>query len=285
MPDQSIMNRSTVTRSDVKESRVPEPTIQTKKRGNVSWITLNRPESFNAISRGLVDALGDALNEVASDQATKAVVITGRGKAFCAGGDLKEILGPDGTLDQENLLKFVQDAGTIFDKIATLQKPVIAAINGIALAGGLELALTCDIIIAAESARIGDGHSNYGLVPGGGGAVRLLRTVGPIVAKYLAFTGYAVPARDLIPVGLVNEVVPDDQLIDRASELSERIAKKSASGIASMKSLINQGIDQSLEEGLKAEHEALVQQARGPDLQEGLAAFKERRKPVYTTTT
>ena len=264
---------------------MPKPTIQAERKGNVSWITLNRPESLNAISRELVDALGGALDEVAHDQATKVVVITGKGKAFCAGGDLKEILSSDGTLDQENLLKFVQYAGTILDKIPRLRKPVIAAINGTALAGGLELALTCDIIIAAESARIGDGHSNYGLVPGGGGAARLLRAVGPIVAKYLAFTGDSLPARDLIPLGLVNEVVPDDKLLERASELAERIANKSASGIALMKSLLNEGMDQSLAEGLKAEHEALAQQARGLDVQEGLTAFKERRKPVYTTTT
>lgn len=283
--DQVIMNRSTGMESDIKESPVPEATILTEKRGNVRWITLNRPESFNAISRELVDALGDALDEVAADQAIKSVVITGKGEAFCAGGDLKEILGSDGSLDQGNLLKFVQYAGTILNKIPALRKPVIAAINGTTIAGGLELALTCDIIIAAESARIGDGHSNYGLVPGGGGAARLLRAVGPIVSKYLAFTGDAVPARDLVPIGLVNEVVPDDQLLDRASELAERIANKSASGIALMKSLINQGVDQPLEEGLKAEHEALVQQVSGPDVQEGLTAFKERRKPIYITTS
>lgn len=258
--------------------------IQLKVADGIAWITLSRPKAMNAVNRALIAGLEGALISVQADHSVRVVVITGSGRAFCAGGDLKEFLNGDGSIDQKELLKFVQYAGSVFERVSALTKPVIAAVNGFALAGGLELALSCDLVLAAESARLGDGHSNYGLLPGGGGAARLVRVVGPMVAKYLAFTGDALPAADLVPLGLVNEVVPDDRLLSRANEVAARIASKSPVGLAAMKALINDGLDQSLPVALRAEHQALAAHMYSEDMHEGLTAFREKRKPNYTTT-
>lgn len=265
-----------------KERQVDESPVLVEIQDSIAWVTLNRPESMNAVNRALLYSLDDAVRTAGDDPTVRVVVITGTGRAFCAGGDLKEFLEPDGSIDSEKMLRIVEYGGTVFNRIAELPKPVIAAINGVALAGGLELALACDLVVAAESARIGDGHSNFGLVPGGGGAARLVRAVGPMIAKYLNFTGESLPAADMKGLGLINEVVPDDELVSRTIEIARRIASKSATGIAMMKSLINNGLDQSLTDALKAEHSALASQMRSPDMLEGLNAFRERRKPNYT---
>lgn len=259
-----------------------ESPVLVTSHDSIAWITLNRPEMMNAINRDLVDSLDEALKTVGQDSTVRVVIIIGTGKAFCAGGDLKEFLRPDGSIDPSELLEFVEYAGGVLSSIANMPKPVIAAINGVALAGGMELAMACDLVLAAESAKVGDGHSNFGLVPGGGGAARLVRAVGPIVAKYLAFTGNAIPVAELKPLGLINEIVPDGQLIARVTELALQLAAKSATGIAHMKSLINDGLDQTLADALRSEHEALAAQMRTPDMLEGLSAFRARRQPNYT---
>lgn len=250
---------------------------------SIAWLTLNRPEAMNALNRPLVAALDSALSLVASDSAVRVVVLTGSGKAFCAGGDLKEFLDDDGEVDPDELLSFVRYASCVLDRLPQLGKPVIASVNGFAMAGGLELVLACDLVVAAASARLGDAHSNFGVLPGGGGAARLARVVGPTVAKYLAFTGDAVPAERLVPFGLVNEVVPDEELHVRTHQLAARIAGKSVPGLAHMKRLINDGLEQPLDTALRLEHQALAVHVHDPDMREGLAAFRERRKPHYTS--
>lgn len=259
--------------------------VVTELRGAVAWIRMNRPDSMNAFNHSLLEAVDAQMTKVRDDVSVRVVVITGSQGVFSAGGDLKELLGPDGEVDSQDLLQLVKEAGETFDRIAAMDKPVIGAINGLAVAGGLELALACDLIIATTSARLGDGHSNYGLLPGGGGAARLARAVGPRVAKYLAFTGWTMPAADLVPLGLVNEVVPDDQLETRVHDLAECLARKSAAGLAHMKRLVNDGLDQPLAIALRAEHQALAVHARSRDMQEGLAAFREHRQPAYEGST
>lgn len=252
--------------------------------GAVAWLRLNRPNAMNALSNELLDDLDDALDFVASTPAIRVVVLTGTGRAFCTGADLK--LGgfaeKNGAVNSDKLLAHVRRASATLDRIPALAKPVIAAINGYALAGGFELMLVCDIVIAAQSARIGDAHSNYGLLPGGGGAARLVRRVGPSVAKYLAFTGDFLPAPELLPFGLVNEVVADDALRDRVDKLAEQIASRSPRGIAHMKRLIDDGLDQPLATALRLEQQALEVHAHSLDMREGLAAFREKRQPRYT---
>lgn len=268
--------------SEEANPQVSESAVLIDVQDSIAWITLNRPDSMNTVNRALLHSLDDAVRTVGDNPSVRVVVITGKGRAFCAGGDLKDLLRSDGSIDSEEMLRVVEYGGKVFNRITEIPKPVIAAINGIALAGGLELALVCDLVVAAESARVGDGHANFGLVPGGGGAARLVRVVGPMVAKYLNFTGESLRAADLKPLGLVNEVVPDEDLVSRVGELALCIAAKSATGIAKMKSLINDGLDQSLTDALKAEHAALASQMRSPDMLEGLTAFRERRIPNYT---
>lgn len=257
-----------------------EPTVFVRNDGPVAWLWLNRPQAMNAINQEMIRDLGAALDVVAADESVRAVVLSGAGRAFCAGGDLKAIASA-GDVDPDALMGFLRGAGAVIDRIPALDKPVIAAVNGIAAAGGLELILACDLAIASNRARIGDAHANFALLPGGGGAARLVRVVGPMLAKRLAFTGDLLPAADLVACGLITEVVPDEQLAQRAGELAQAIAAKSPLGLARMKRLINDALDQALSEGLQAELDALQAHARSADFREGLTAFREKRVPRY----
>lgn len=261
---------------------MPEPLVKVAISDAVAWLQLNRPDAMNALNTPLLDALDVALAASDNEPSVRVIVLTAAGKAFCTGADLKDLAARDGSIDSDALLNFVRHAGATIERIPSLSKPVIAAVNGYALAGGLELALACDLVIAAESARLGDGHANYGLLPGGGGAARLARVVGPMIAKYLAFTGDAVPATELLPYGLVNKVVPDDALHTTVGELAASIATKSPRGLAHMKRLINDGLEQPLTTALRLEHQALAVHAHSDDLAEGLAAFREKRTPNYS---
>jgi len=237
---------------------------------------------MNALSPDLLDALEVALVELTADKAVRALVITGAGRAFCAGADLAFALdslsyGSSG----DALFSFVERAGAVLDRVASFPKPVIAAVNGLALAGGLELVLCCDLVVATESARLGDAHANYGLLPGAGGAVRLARRIGANRAKQLLFTGELVTAGSLVEAGLVNAVVPDGELEAAADALANKIAEKSPLSHASMKRLVDEGLEQPLEAALRLEVEALKTHLDSHDVREGLAAFREKRKPRF----
>lgn len=236
---------------------------------------------MNALNTPLIEELNSRIDDIEADPKIRVTIITGTAGAFCAGADLKEITNHDGGVDPEKLLAFVRQAGAVLDRIAALKMPVIAAVNGTAAAGGLELALACDLVIAAESARLGDAHSNYGLLPGAGGAARLARVVGPTVAKYLAFTGDLFPAKALMPFGLVNEVVADARLDARVGALAAQLAAKSRAGLARMKILIDDGLQQPLPTALRLEQQAIAAHVHSGDVQEGLAAFREKREPRY----
>jgi enoyl-CoA hydratase len=252
-------------------------------RGQVAWIRLNRPEALNALSPSLVAALDEALAEVEAAEQVRVVVLTGTGRAFCAGADLRELADGE-PADAGRVLAFVRRAGAVVERLAALPKPVIAAVNGVAVAGGLELVLACDLVLAADDARIGDGHANYGLLPGAGGAARLVRVVGPPAAKYLAFTGELLSSSRLERLGLVNEALPGAELHDRAAELAQRIAAKSPSGLRHFKRLIDDGAEQPLATALRMEHLALEAHARNGDMREGLTAFLDRRTPRFSGT-
>lgn len=258
--------------------------VVSEHSGPVAWLRMNRPDAMNSLNNELLDQLNAALDSVENDPSVHVVVLTGTARAFCAGADLKEIAADDGSIDADKLLTFVDHAAATIQRFPALTKPVIAAINGLALAGGMELMMACDLVIAAQGARIGDAHSNYGLLPGGGGAARLARLAGPLVAKYLAFTGDFLPASELLPLGLVNEVVPDDELHSRAEQLAQRIASKSASGLSHMKRLIDEGLDQPLANALRMEQDALAVHVHSDDLREGLNAFREKRHPHFTSS-
>ena len=256
--------------------------ITYRLRGPAAWITLNRPDAMNALNPALVAELEQAANTAGADTAVHAVVITGSGRAFCAGADLKFINGALAEGVTPEMLAFLDDIMRTLNGLEALPKPVIAAVNGMALAGGLELVLACDLVIAAESAKLGDAHANFGLIPGGGGSARLPRRVGATHAKYLLFTGEFVAARDLLHTGLVNQVVPDGELEQAVDALVATMAAKSPLGLSRMKRLVNEGWDQPLESALRAELEAFGEHGHSRDMREGLAAFNEKRAPEYT---
>lgn len=246
-----------------------------------AWLILNRPERLNALEPAMVRLLSDAIQAVETDDRVRVVVVSGRGSAFCAGGDLLNLVDGNGDIDLGDLSAYVRDAASVIERVAALEQPVIAAVNGLAVGAGLELVLACDIVVASERARFGDGHGNYGLVPGGGGTARLARTVGPRVAKYLALTGVSMAACDLVPLGLVNEIVDHEMLAERVAELARHVSSRSRSANTHVKRLIDDSFEQSMASALRAERAALISQAYGADMQEGLVAFREKRAPHF----
>jgi enoyl-CoA hydratase len=250
-------------------------TIELAQSDAVGWITFNRPDALNALSLTVLEEVAKALDILIAD-GIRVIVFTGRGRAFSAGADLKG-LGDS----KDGPAHFLQTIKALFGRIRSLPIPVIAAINGIASGGGLELALCADIVVAAEGARIADGHANFGVIPGAGSSVLLPRAIGPAKAKYMLFTGDALSAVDLERAGLIAKVFPDDQLMEGTRKIAERIAEKSPLGLGIMKRLINESQDRSVEDALQMEIEANASYAQSHDIKEGMMAFKERRKPKF----
>jgi enoyl-CoA hydratase/carnithine racemase len=259
--------------------------VTTEVRAGALWVRLERPEAMNSLNWDLVAGLDAALDEALAADGVHALVVTGTGRAFCAGADL-EMLGsgasgdgPDA--DDGSFERFLAAVYEAFRRLERMPLPTIAAINGIALAGGLEMILCCDLAIAAAGAKIGDAHANFGIVPGGGGSVRLARRVGPALAKQLMFTGDFLPAEELRHSGLLNDVVADAELEGAVDALVARFATKSPLGLALMKQLTDDALEAPLEVGLRAELVAAALHARSADMAEGLAAFREKRTPEF----
>ncbi len=254
--------------------------LEFKKVGPVAWITLNRPAAMNAINLEMIDKYEELLPKIAEDSAIKVLVITGNGKAFCAGADLKEILASNNGVAGE--ADFIDRLTVnVLDVLRNFPKPVIAAINGITMAGGLETAMCADIVIAADSARIGDAHANYGVYPGAGGAAILPRLIPLNVAKYLLFTGETLSAEEMKGYGFVNKVVNHDSLQEEVQKIAELIAKKSPIALKRMKVVANASADKSRDDALQQEQVLFRAHMRSYDMQEGLTAFSEKRKPEF----
>jgi enoyl-CoA hydratase len=255
--------------------------ILAETRDGALWLTLNRPAALNALIPEIVAGIGRALAAAERDPAVRAVVLTGNGRAFCAGADLKYVRRTTQG-DERAVAAFLDTVLAAMNRLEKFPKPVIAAVNGLALAGGLELVLCCDLVIAARSARLGDAHANYGLLPGGGSSVRLPRKIGPTRAKYLLYTGEFVPAERLVEAGLVNEVVEDADLLVAAGRLVAKLRTKSPLVLRRMKALVDDGLEQPAETALRLELLASEVHAHSHDLREGLAAFEEKRAPDFT---
>ena len=209
-------------------------------------------------------------------------MVTGSGRAFCAGADLKAVRAASAGGDESAATSaFLRQVGAVFDRLESLPIPTIAAINGLTLAGGLELMLCCDVAICAASARLGDGHANFGQIPGGGGTLRLPRRIGASRAKQLMFTGAVVPADIAGLWGLVDEVVAGDGLLARVQEITEQVAAKSALVLERMKELVNQAPLCTDTKALQAELQMSDLHMASYDRNEGLAAFSEKRVPRY----
>ncbi|MCC5858958.1 MAG: enoyl-CoA hydratase/isomerase family protein [Ectothiorhodospiraceae bacterium] len=257
-----------------------EPCVITDVRDGAVWMTLNRPAAMNSITPEVVNLLGEALDRAEQDNTVRSVVLTGNGRAFCAGADLKHVRQTTSG-DPDAVSAFLHSVLALMERLEAFPKPVIAGVNGLALAGGLELVLCCDLVLAARSAKLGDAHANYGLLPGGGSSVRLPRKIGPTRAKYLLYTGDFIPAESLMAWGLVNEVYDDDALMDGIQQLVSRLSDKSPLVLRRMKRLVDDGLEQPSPTALRLELLASEVHAHSHDMKEGLAAFEEKRKPAF----
>jgi enoyl-CoA hydratase len=244
-----------------------------EKEENIAIITFNRPEAMNALNNQTRAEFGQAIQDVASDDEIKVLILTGSGKAFVAGSDIKEFNATT-PFAAHNIRR-------LGEMVEQLEKPVIAAVNGFCLGGGNEIAMGCDIIIASEKAKFGQTEINIGIIPGGGGTQRLPRRIGVCRAKELIYTGDIIRAEEADRLGLVNRVVPMDELMPAAKELAKKIAAKSAAALKLAKTAINRGMQTNLESGLKYEYELYSLSLSLEDKLEGVNAFLEKRAPKF----
>lgn len=248
-----------------------------KTTPSATLITLNRPEKLNPLDWATVRELGSAVAELGSGA---PVLLTGAGRAFCAGGDLAGYVGLYQRPDE--FRGFLDDFKNMLLAMEASERVFIAVVNGACAAGGLELLLACDMVIASEDAQIGDAHLNFGQLPGAGGSQRLPRAIGALRAKHLMLTGRFLSAREAMDIGLVNEVVSGDLLMQRAREFAEVLGAKSAAGLSGVKHLVNEGLQMGLGDALDYEIDYVHRYATThPDATEGLRAFAEKRKPTY----
>jgi enoyl-CoA hydratase/carnithine racemase len=259
----------------------PVPEVEVVGRKNdedgVEILTLRNPP-VNALSTALLAGLSHRVEEIAADPKVRAVILTGDGQYFSAGADLKEMA----TLDIANAPAVVRKGHALFQRIASLRPPVIAAINGLALGGGLELALACDLRIAGESAKLGAPEVNYGIMPAYGGTQRLPRLIGVPKAKELIFTGVMISAAEAFRIGLVNRTVPAGQELRAARDLAHTIAQKAPRAVQAAKRALVEGLQLPLEQGIEGETKLFETEVLpSEDLGEGLLAFIERRPPKF----
>jgi enoyl-CoA hydratase len=244
----------------------------------IGMIKINRPQALNALNSEVVEELESALREVEQDADVKVVVITGAGeKAFVAGGDIKEMSG----MDPAAARAFSQRGHRLINSMEQMKKPIIAAVNGYALGGGLELALACDFIYASEKARLGLPEVTLGVIPGFGGTQNLPRLIGINRAKELIFSGKQLTAQQARDWGLVNEVVPGEELMSRVLEIAKKIAANGPLAVAAAKDAINNGLDMAKEDGLRFEGAVFSLLFDSADQKEGMGAFVEKRPAAF----
>lgn len=263
----------------------PDNAIICERRGKTAWIWLNKPKSLNALTIQMIGAFEQTLAELEHDRTLCAVVVAGTERAFSAGADLKELqLRADGAGYESGPGSFVDRLNAFLCRLEEFPLPVIAAVRGWAMAGGLEIVLACDLVIAGESTRFGDAHANYGLLPGGGSSVRLPRKVGPMRAREMMFTGDSFTAADMKQAGLVTAVVDDGAVEEEAGKLADRLALRSPTGLRRMKSLLVHSSEQPKSVALRMEQLEWALHAMSSDLREGISAFREKRVPQFTGT-
>ncbi len=251
-------------------------TVILERRGAVGIITLNRPQALNALSAALIRDLGAALDELEADAAIGAVVITGSDKAFAAGADIKEMASR--SYIDVYLNDFITNG---WERVSTCRKPIVAAVAGYALGGGCEIAMMCDTIIAADTAKFGQPEITIGTIPGSGGTQRLTRAVGKAKAMEMCLTGRMMDAAEAERSGLVSRVVPPAELIDEAIKVAAKIASMSRPAVLMAKEAINRAYETTLAEGVRFERRLFHSTFATEDQKEGMAAFVEKRKPSY----
>lgn len=254
-----------------------QPEVLEERQDQVVLLTLNRPEAMNSFNFAMLHGLKEKVEAIQYDPDVRVVIITGAGKAFCAGADLKE----RATLGEQQVKEFIFTIRNLFTFIESLNKPVIAAVNGVALGGGTELALACDLRIASTGTSLGLTETRLAIIPGAGGTQRLPRLVGRGKAKELIFTGRRVDAEEALQIGLVNSVCPPEILLDEARAMAAMICETGPIAIQQAKYAINHGLETDLHTGLAIESSAYWITIPTEDRLEGLTAFREKRKPVY----
>lgn len=249
-----------------------------EKKGGLAKITLNRPDVLNALDPKTLEEIGAACDDIENDISVRVAVITANGRAFCTGADLTGIasIPPDKPRDY-----FLRLWNKVFSAIENLSVPVIAAVNGMAYAGGLELVMVCDLAIASEGAKLSDQHANRGLVPGGGASQRLPRLIGVRRAKELLYTGDRITPAEAERLGLVNKVVPADKLEEATDELVSKLLSKSPMALKAVKKLVNRGMESSLDAGLEMEMLAMTAHGTTEDFAEGVKSFLEGRQAEF----
>jgi enoyl-CoA hydratase/carnithine racemase len=254
-------------------------TVVYAAKGGIARVELNRPDALNAISPDLLQDLDRVCGLIEADPALRAVTLTAAGRAFCAGADLKAVreLSPD----SEKWARFMRLWHRVFNRIEALPVPVVAGVQGLALAGGLELTLVADLVVADEAARLGDQHANFGLVAGGGGSQRLPRLIGARRAKEMMLLGGWLSAAQSLDWGLVNRVAPAGTLSAVVEEMAAALAAGSGSAARTVKALVNRAFDADLAGGLELELSLVAAHMRTAEAAEGLRAFAEKRKPVF----
>ncbi len=250
--------------------------IIVERRDAVGLVTLNRPDALNALCTPLIRELGQALDDLESDDAIGAIVLTGSEKAFAAGADIKE-MQPKTYMDCY-LADFITDG---WERVSQCRKPIIAAVAGFALGGGCEMAMMCDFIIAGDNAKFGQPEINLGIIPGAGGTQRLTRFVGKSKAMEMCLTGRMMDAAEAERSGLVSRVVPAGELLDDALKTAAKIAALSRPSVYIVKESVNRSYQTTLAEGLRFERRLFHSLFATEDQSEGMAAFIEKRKPAF----
>ena len=250
--------------------------ILVERKDAVGIVRLNRPKALNALCDALVREMGAALDAFEADDAVGAVVVTGSDKAFAAGADIKEMAGR--SYMDVYLADFITRG---WERITTCRKPIIAAVSGHCLGGGNELAMTCDMIVASETARFGQPEIKLGVMPGAGGTQRLTRIVGKAKAMEMCLTGRMMDAAEAERCGLVSRVVPADTLLDEALRTAERMAQLSLPSLMMAKEAVNRAFETTLQEGIRFERRVFHAMFATEDQKEGMAAFAEKRPPRF----
>ena len=245
---------------------------------SVAYVTLNRPEKFNSFNREMALELQKRLDECNADGSVRCIYITGSGKAFCAGQDLAEATDPNGP-SMEDIVE--HHYNPIIEKIRTIEKPVIAAVNGVAAGAGANIALACDIVLATESASFIQAFSKIGLIPDSGGTYFLPRLIGMQRAAALMMTGDKVTAKDAVAMGMIYKYYSDESFEFESKNMAQQLAQMPTKGIGLTKKLLNESFNHTLEEQLIREKQLQVEAGATHDFKEGVQAFLEKRKPTF----
>lgn len=253
--------------------------IQYTLTNNIAYITLNRPDAFNSVDAQLAKELIEALDDCQAKDEIRVIVITGNGRAFCAGQDLKEVTDPDRHPGFERLLK--ERYTPIIHKITQLEKPVIAAVNGVAAGAGANIALACDIILAHEKASFIQAFSAIGLIPDSGGTYYLPRSIGRAKATAYMMLGDKISAKEAERVGMIYKWLPEEEFEETVSTLASRLSTMATKGLGLTKKAINNSLNNTFEEQMNLETQLQIQASETADYAEGVSAFIQKRKPIF----